>query len=329
MINKVYFLLDNTLNFSYKSGMFESSEKKIEIIFSNNSPSLLKKSEKFWQNILKTCGAEIISKLITPQLHAYLLSESSLLIWKQRLVLITCGGTILSQSFLKIFKSFPKESIELYFFQRKNEFFPYSQKSCFYKDLEQIQKSIPGQAYRFGNLHDHHLFLFHNKSDFKPERPDQTLEALFYDSTTIKNTSHQTISKLKKTLKTLFPSFKIQDHFFNPSGYSLNAIQDEFYYTIHITPEESFYISFETNIPSKKTADFIQNIIPIFSPLTFDLILFQSNHYPPLEFNLKGFLSNSSFYKKLKCYYNVYYKSFYSIQKRQQEAVLLKLGNQI
>ncbi|MBC6415391.1 MAG: hypothetical protein GDA46_03260 [Bdellovibrionales bacterium] len=304
--------------------MFESSEKKIEIILSEKTPSLLQKPEFFWKQILKFCGAEIISLLKTPYIHSYLLSESSLLIWKNRLVLITCGKTVLYQSFIKLFKSFSKEFIETYFFQRKNEFFPYNQKNSFYKDLEKIKKTIPGQAYRFGNLHDHHLFLFYKEKTYKPREPDQTLEILFYDSKIIKNTSVKTISNLKKSLKKIFPKFKVQDHFFKPSGYSLNAIEKETYYTIHITPDKSFfYISFETNIASKKTSVLIKKILPIFSPLNFDLILFQSHHYPPLKLNLTNFSPHSFFYKKLLNSYNVYYKTFYSIQKKEQKPVLL------
>ena len=310
--------------------MFEGSEKKIEIIFSKKSPSLLEKPESFWENILKTARAEIISKMINPQLHAYLLSESSFLIWKNRLVLITCGQTVLSQAFIKILRAFPNDSIELYFFQRKNEFFPYDQKSSFYKDLEKIEKPISGKAYRFGSLHNHHFFLFYNESSYKPTSPDQTLEILFYDSKTIRDTSKKTITALRKSLKEIFKGFKLQDHFFKPSGYSLNAIKNEFYYTIHITPEESFfYISLETNIEQLKSTELIKKTLPLFKPLNFDLILFQSQHHPPFKLDLKNFSSHSSFYKKLNNSYHAYYKTFYSKQIYPQKPVLIQPGKQI
>lgn len=305
--------------------MFEGSEKKIEIIFSKKSLSLLEKPESFWKNILKTARAEIISKMISPQLHAYLLSESSLLIWKNRLVLITCGQTVLSQAFIKILRAFPKDSIELYFFQRKNEFFPYDQKSSFYKDLKKIEKPIPGKAYRFGSLHNHHFFLFYNESSYKPPSPDQTLEILFYDSKTIRDTSKKTIAALRKSLKGIFKGFKLQDHFFKPSGYSLNAVKNEFYYTIHITPEESFfYISLETNIGQLKSAELIKKTLLLFKPLNFDLILFQSQHHPSFKLDLKNFSSHSSFYKKLNNSYHIYYKTFYSKQTHPQKPVLVQ-----
>ena len=158
--------------------MFEGSEKKIEVIFNSNSPSLFKQPVSFWKKLVQTSGAEIISCSKFPKIHSYILSESSLFVWDQRLILITCGKTTLSKSLIKILKNFPKNFIEVCFFQRKNEFFPQIQKSCFHKDLDKIKQKIQGKAYRFGPLHDHHFFLFHSESDFIPDEQDQTLEIL-------------------------------------------------------------------------------------------------------------------------------------------------------
>ncbi|MCY4321467.1 MAG: adenosylmethionine decarboxylase, partial [Bdellovibrionaceae bacterium] len=130
--------------------MFEGSEKKIEVIFSSNRDSLLEKSDKFWRKIVQTCKADIISSLKFSKVHSYLLSESSLFVWSHRLVFITCGKTILSNSFIEILKRFSIKDIELCFFQRKNEFFPKNQKSCFYADLKKIRKKIKGFSFRFG-----------------------------------------------------------------------------------------------------------------------------------------------------------------------------------
>ena len=305
--------------------MFEGSEKKIEIIFSSHSSSLLELSEKFWRKIVQTCQADIISSLKFSKAHAYLLSESSLFIWPYRLVFITCGKTILSKSFIKILKSFPSSAIELCFFQRKNEFFPQIQKSSFQTDLKQIQKKIKGSSYRFGALHDHHFFLFHSDSDFIPDIEDQTLEILIYDSQNIKDTSVETISNLKKTLNEFFPNFEIQDHFFKPLGYSLNAIREEFYYTIHITPEKSFfYISFETNIKEESAQALTDKILNIFKPLKFDFILFESQNKLETKLNLPDYFASSSFYKVLNCGYRVNYKTFHKLNIPTQNPTLIK-----
>ena len=299
--------------------MFEGSEKKIEVVFSPNSPSLLDHKDKFWEKIVKACGADIISGSKFPKAHAYLLSESSLFVWSHRLVFITCGKTVLSKSFMKILKSFPKNQIELCFFQRKNEFFPQNQKSCFYKDLKKIQQKIKGSSYRFGALHDHHFFLFHNDTDFIPHKEDQTLEILIYDSQTVKDTSTETVSALKQTLKNSFHGFEIQDHFFKPLGYSLNATRDELYYTLHITPEKPFfYISFETNIQEKSTQNLTDKILNIFKPIKFDFILFESQNKLETKLTLADYFASSSFYKVLPCSYRVNYKTFHKLNTSTQ-----------
>ena len=305
--------------------MFEGSEKKIEFIFSPNSPSLLNQSDTFWKKIVQTCKADIISCSKFPKVHAYLLSESSLFVWSHRLVFITCGKTVLSKSFIKILKSFPKSNIALCFFQRKNEFFPKIQKSCFYTDLKKIQKEINGSSYRFGPLHDHHFLLFHSESNMTPDKEDQTLEILIYSAQNVKNTSIKAISNLKDSLNKSFPGFEIQDHLFKPSGYSLNAVRDEFYYTIHITPEKSFfYISFETNIKELSNQILTDKILNIFKPLKFDFILFESQNKAKTKLALDDYFSSSSFYKILNCGYGVHYKTFHKLNTPTQNPILIK-----
>lgn len=292
--------------------MFEGSEKKLEIIFSSNSPSLFKQKLVLWKKLVQSCGAEIISHTKYPKIHSFILSESSLFIWDHRLVLITCGKTTLFQSLIKILKTFPKNHIEMCFFQRKNELFPQIQKSDFYKDLKSLQKKIDGKAYRFGPLHDHHFFLFHSDTDFIPDKKDQTLEILIYNSKSVEDSSPQTISHLKDELAKAFYGFEIQDHAFSPTGYSLNAVRDNFYYTVHITPEKPcFYISFETNIQEHSIQLLTTKVLNIFKPLRFDFILFESQGQPKQTFDSSDYFAVSVSHKVLDCFYNVTYKNFY------------------
>lgn len=309
--------------------MFESSEKKIEIIFSPDSLSLFKKPESFWKDLLDSCNAKIVSKSVFPKIHSYILFESTLLIWSHRLVLITCGNTMLFKAFIKIINSFPKAGIQTSFFQRKKEYFPQQQKSCFYKDIKNIKPFVDGTAYRFGPFDSQHFFLFHSagNKNLNTSTPssikEQTLEILMYDSKLYKDSSAKTILKLKQALNNDFPKFQIQEHAFVPKGYSLNAIKDHFYYTIHITPQKSsFYISFETNIKDKSIQILTQKILNIFQPNTFDFILFKSGSENQ-QFKKQDFISQSynekyAFYKSLSCNYDVTYKYFYKTDMAQQ-----------
>lgn len=307
--------------------MFEGSEKKIEIIFSQDSPSLLKKALSFWKEIIQACGAEIVSYSKFPKVHSYILSESSLFVWDHRLVLITCGKTSLARSLIQILKSFPKNHIELCFFQRKNELFPEDQTSRFHTDIQKIEQNIEGRSYRFGSLHAHHFFLFHSLMNSKPNHQDQTLEILIYDSESFRDSSPQTIKKLKKEFEKIFFNFEIQEHFFNPLGYSLNAVKDIFYYTLHITPEKTFfYISFETNITEKSIQDLTGEILNIFKPGHFDFICFESQKTKKETFEFPNYFSSSSFYKKLDCGYDVSYKNFHKKNIKTQSPFLINKG---
>jgi len=61
------------------------------------------------------------------------------------------------------------------------------------------------------------------------------------------------------------PSLKIDDYSFEPCGYSLNALDDEFFWYIHITPEAQYsYLSFETNHPS--ASDTYQKLKDFYTP---------------------------------------------------------------
>ena len=303
--------------------MFEGSEKKIEIIFSKKIPSLRSLPESFWRKVVKACGAEVISISRFPKIDSYILSESSLLIWDYRLIMITCGKTVLPKALLKILKKVSKDQIEILFFQRKNELFPQIQKSTFIKDLRLIQKKIKGKSYQFGLLHQHHFFLFHSHSDFQCDKQDQTLEILMYNSDSIKNTSKDTIREFKNKLEACFIGFEIQDHIFTPDGYSLNAVREDLYYTIHITPEKSFfYISFETNM-NGNLHDIANSVLNIFKSSHFDLILFYPEKAMKQIYRHNTLQRNSFVQQFLDCGYKVDYMNFGLNQDAPQPALIL------
>ena len=296
--------------------LFESSEKKLEIIFSDQSPSLRKLPEHFWQKVIKACKANIISSKTYPSVTAYLLSESSLLIWDHRMIMITCGKTVLPKTLLKIQKTFSKNQIKFLFFQRKNEFFPEHQKSGFSKDLQLIKKKIKGTALRFGPIHQHHCSLFYMNTECRPDPEDRTLEILMYDSQTIRNTSKNSMTSMKTKLQRIFPGFEIQDHYFTPPGYSLNAVRGEEYYTIHITPQPpAFYISFEAGFQKRHFREITDKLLRIFQPQSFDLIFFHTVEQNREEYDNSDFFKASWHHCVLTCGYEVSYMNFQKTRK--------------
>jgi len=264
---------------------FEGSEKKVEIVVSDESINLLKFEKSFWENIVKKCNATIISSIHNESLSAYLLSESSLFVSQDRFVMITCGETMLVNSVLEFLKTYSPTQIDLAIFQRKNEYQSNLQKSSFLDDIKNLSKLIDGQAFRMGDLDGHHNYIFHTLKPFTPPSDDFTNELLMYhitgEAAKILRTPNNKIENVRNllNLEHLFPEFKFDDYIFSPYGYSLNAINQERYLTIHITPQENnSYVSFETNIDlSVLSFNLLDLIVKTFNPKTFDHIGFNYN----------------------------------------------------
>jgi hypothetical protein len=63
-------------------------------------------------------------------------------------------------------------------------------------------------------------------------------------------------------------------HIFSPCGYSLNGIRHKSYFTVHVTPQtEGSYASFETNVIESDYSGIIANVVAVFKPQKFSLLL--------------------------------------------------------
>ena len=265
---------------------FEGSEKKAEIIVDASRLSLLEAfDDAFWSDMVHCCHAQILSSIQNEQCKAYLLSESSLFVWADRLLVLTCGETRLVRAvefFLTHLANTPHQgAVEHVIYQRKNEYLPQAQHSSFDDDVRLLNRYVPGKAWRFGEMHGHHNYLFHQQNDYQADSNDQTWELLLY-SISKDMSAKLTAEKLQTAdvrqllaIDRLLPGFIIDDHVFEPFGYSLNAIKGDQYLTIHVTPQaHSSYISFESNINLVEQLDLVLGIL---KPAAFDLITFNAN----------------------------------------------------
>ena len=299
---------------------FEGTEKKLELVVSKEVGSLRKLDSSWWNHIVTKARAKILSSVHNEQCSAYLLSESSLFVYDDFMTMITCGDTSLVDATLEILKSIPEKHIPLFFYERKNPIFP--QSTSFYDDLKRLQNHFDGTAYRFGDLTTHHICLFHknHKSILDPQ--DMTLEILMHeiDSHVQRLFSRENdISHIRSLgMHSLFSfDFQWDEHFFTPSGYSLNGIRGHEYYTFHVTPSDlGSYVSFETNhIFTDDYHKTIEKILSIFKPKLFDIFQFQIPHIPKMDplYHIK-----SRVRKKLGSGHDV---QFYNFYQKQEEFV--------
>ena len=294
---------------------FEGPEKKVEVIVKQSCSSLRQLPRSVWQEVVSKAKACILSEISNEKCDAYLLSESSLFVYEDHFVMITCGTTTLVDAVMEFLKTVPIQEIEVIIYERKNEHFPHYQQSSFFEDVGRLQEIVPGQAWQFGDEDNHHLFLFQTKNNYKPVDEDFTLEILMHgiqgpakEVLGSSQSSRQDVDQLK--MAEIFPDFQVDDHIFEPYGYSLNAIKENWYYTIHVTPEElGSYVSFETNfVRSDHLQGVIHRVLEIFQPESCDVIVFHKDKQN-IE-GLKGYRLRSHVEQNLEGY-QVSFKHFY------------------
>jgi len=159
---------------------FEGAEKKLEIIV-NDKELLWNFDDHFWDHVVEKSKASIISSIRNNDVRAYLLSESSLFVWRDRLLMLTCGETSLVDAATFFIEQIGCEQVKSLIFQRKNEYRSYLQKSNFEEDVKRLKNDVKGTSMRFGKIHGHHNLLFYTTNDFEASREDATSEFLMYD----------------------------------------------------------------------------------------------------------------------------------------------------
>ena len=262
---------------------FEGPEKKVELVVRPQFPSLRELPVEQWRKVVQAARAQILSTRSSEAFDAYLLSESSLFVYDDRLLMLTCGRTTLADAVEVLMEMVPRESVALLVYERKNEHCPELQLSTFTDDATRIHRMIPGRAFRFGARHDHCVHMFFSSTDYVPHAQDTTLEVLMHDmhpevsSLFTRSQAPENGSFAKWVgIENILPGFEIDEYIFQPAGYSLNALKGRYYYTIHVTPElEGSYVSFETNVDyrSEKEA-LVQRVLNVFRPSSYDVVAF-------------------------------------------------------
>lgn len=296
---------------------FEGSEKKLEVVVREGYQSLREWPRERWEAIVAASRAQILSHISSADCDAYLLSESSLFVWNNRFCMITCGTTTLVEAAQKSFEYLKVDDIECLIYERKNEYFPQMQKTDFYDDVKLINNLIPGKAFRLGNADEHHLFMFHSTGKYKPDANDRTLEILMYDlqgvAKDVFNTAGLTKERIRELTKVheILDGFKVDDFAFEPIGYSVNALKDNYYFTIHVTPQDiSPYVSFETNmVDGGKAQQVLSAVIEAFRPRSFDVVFFET-HNVQENFDMPSYERRSQVQHTFDCGYTVQYGHF-------------------
>ncbi len=259
---------------------FEGPEKKLEIILDPARGLLRSWDLDSWRRVVTAGGADIISSISNSRVDAYLLSESSLFVWDDRMLMITCGQTRPVHALDEILTRMDAAAVNYLFYERKNLFFPKEQPASFEEDAAALSRIFPGTCLLFGAPDGDHLHLFCYAGAAKPPRGDITLQMLMHDldpSTAERFSGRgRTAAEVTRSsgIESLYPDAQTDAYLFAPVGYSVNGIQGGNYFTIHVTPQsECSYASFETTISDQSLCGLLRQIIEIFDPSRFSVIL--------------------------------------------------------
>lgn len=251
--------------------VFEGAEKRLEISL-DPGDSLRSHDLDFWLRFLKKIPAKVLSSVSNESCDAHLLSESSLFIFDHRLILITCGRTNLVPAAVELCRFLDFRRVRSLLYEREGERFPELQPSTFAQDVALLRLCGPGETLRMeeGKCRIDFFRLMRNEGATpQNDRLKMTLRGLRPKGRRI---------SLQEIFQNFWPDFRTDEHLFEPTGYSLNAIQGDRYYTLHITPDEpGSYASFETNLGlNPQVQSGLDILFEAFKPQSASLLFFQN-----------------------------------------------------
>jgi len=258
----------------------------------------------------------ILSQISNQNLDAYVLSESSLFVYNYMIIIKTCGTTTLLRCLALIIELGRRRGLDLDWvgYSRKNFNFPddqqfphgsFMQEIEYLKDHKKLCEKLDGNGYTLGPITADHWFVYvadqtirSNIEDLDNDRVlnimmfdiDQEVGDIFYydhyeskkdgDETKEEAVKRISFEQTKKAgIDALCPGALFDPRAFEPCGYSMNAIQFNSYFTMHITPEEgSSYASFETNQKLASYTALINNVVRTFKPKRFVMTLMADEH---------------------------------------------------
>lgn len=277
---------------------FEGAEKKIEIDFMrdpSNPDGLRSVPQNLWEEVLDVIKCQIISSTKNKWFDSYVLSESSLFVYPYKIILKTCGTTLLLKCVEPLLSIAANECDllpEFIFYSRKNFLYPEKQMSphtSLNEELELLKQYFEGgECHTYGSHTGDNWVFYYADLDGMCEKGilhnDQTFEIMmthldkgimeqfFSNEDNFMNPKEVTRSS---GISELIPGAVTDEKMFEPCGYSVNGLSDDAYFTIHITPEDHCsYVSFETNASHKKYTRLANNVIETFKPGKFIITLF-------------------------------------------------------
>jgi len=283
---------------------FEGPEKKLEVYFSESASErgLMQFGEETWAGILEAAACTILHRQSSPSFDAYLLSESSLFVFPHRVILKTCGCTTLLLVLPQLIQLATAIGSQIELVQYGHLRYNYPELQLFPHGSFDEERAYL-QRYFNGTVHTEvlgqegscwYMLSVEQPSEAPPSegRPhgwdtvrqafagDDILEIAMdglsgrvcdlYSGDTYGSLAGLELARdmtARSGLAELLPGVLIDSWAFEPCGYSMNGLREQYYYTVHVTPERDFsYASFETNDPRFREPQLVERVIELFAP---------------------------------------------------------------
>ncbi|MFC1885919.1 hypothetical protein ACFLZM_02545 [Thermodesulfobacteriota bacterium] len=294
---------------------FDGPEKKLDIFLFSPAEELLAVSDEKWRRVVKASGSRIVSKISSHGLNAFILSESSLFIWPDRIMMMTCGQTTLANALPGILAIVGKQNVMRVLYERKTFFSSAFSHVPFENETAPIKNLFPGQINRCGPAGDDHLHLFISSHAQKTTRPEAALQLFMHElkPSLVKifssaNGKNGELVANRLGLSTLYPFHITDSYLFSPCGFSMNGILNGHYSAIHVTPQtKGSYASFETDMIENDFTEKVKQLVSIFRPGKLSLVLktgpndYCHGLHSEVKIDLKGCRLTENVLHRLNC----------------------------
>ena len=184
---------------------------------------------KYWQAVVESAGAKILSAMNGAHIDAYLLSESSLFVSDDHVMMLTCGSSELLPAARRVFERYKQDDLLFAAFEKRfaeaqsARLFAEGINGAFadtiWNDCEPVLGTPPSVSLTWDSAGKAPAALYlridlqqHSDKQLITEHPREFFEALL-------------------------PGYSLDDHHFSPGGYSLNAVRGRDFVSVHYTPK--------------------------------------------------------------------------------------------
>ncbi|KAL0376533.1 UNVERIFIED_CONTAM: S-adenosylmethionine decarboxylase proenzyme 4 [Sesamum calycinum] len=284
---------------------FEGFEKRLELNFSGDDPAAgmgLRRLDFFsLEKVLHAVQCTVVSAVGNRYFDSYVLSESSLFVYPNKIIIKTCGTTQLLKSVPLLVDHAITMGLTLCAcrYTRGSFIFPQAQPyphTSFKEEVVYLEDNLPkhlsckkASVMNSKSCYKWHVFTATDEEDMHADADadaddlytveicmtelDRVLAKKFFRRFNDGKTGDSAGKEMTEItgIRDVNRNALICDYAFDPCGYSMNGLDGNRYSTVHVTPEDGFsYASFEcvgsVYDDREEFFEVLQKVVKIFRP---------------------------------------------------------------